>query len=162
MTLDDCTKDVVGFEGIYKVNILGEVFNNKGKKLKPCKDKFGYLKYCLYKGKPFQKKIHRIVAEAFIPNPLNKRVVNHIDGNKENNAIWNLEWTTDAYNSQHARDVGLTETYLVEIVETGQVFNGAYECARAIGGDASDIHRCLIGKTKTHKGYHFRRLGRVC
>ena len=70
MTIDDCIRDVVGYEGKYKINIVGEVFNKKGRQLKPCVDKFGYLKCCLYDGKPHQKKIHRMVAEPSEIHPL--------------------------------------------------------------------------------------------
>lgn len=155
MTIDDYIRDVVGYEGKYKINIVGEVFNKKGKQLKPCVDKFGYMKCCLYDGKPHQKKIHRMVAEAFIQNPLSKEQVNHIDGNKKNNCVWNLEWCTDKENVNHALKTGLRKNEKVKIVETGEIFENAYECAKAINGNAQDIYRCLYGKTKTHKKYHY-------
>ena len=110
MTIDDCIRDVVGYEGKYKINIVGEVFNKKGKQLKPCVDKFWYLKCCLYDGKSHQKKIHRMVAEAFIPNPLSKEQVNHIDGNKKNNCADNLEWCCRKYNCNYgARNSKISE-----------------------------------------------------
>ena len=85
-------RDVKGYEGLYKVNALGEVFSVKrNKMLSETVDKHGYVKYCLTKdGTHRQVKAHRIVAEAFIPNPQNRREVNHIDGDKSNNAVWNL------------------------------------------------------------------------
>lgn len=56
---------------------------------------------------PKNKTIHRLVAKAFVPNPNNYPVVNHIDGNKHNNTALNLEWCTDAYNHEHATKTGL-------------------------------------------------------
>lgn len=67
--------------------------------------------YCITKlcrdGKCLNRKIHRLVAQAFIPNPLNLPQVNHIDGNKENNNVSNLEWCTREFNIQHAFATGL-------------------------------------------------------
>lgn len=52
-------------------------------------------------------RLHRLLAQTFIPNPENKRTVNHIDGNKLNNSLSNLEWATDSENNKHAYDIGL-------------------------------------------------------
>ena len=159
---DKYTRDVKGYEGRYKVNALGEVFSVKRNiKLSETIDCNGYVKFCLYKdGKTHQVKLHRIVAEAFIPNPLNKREVNHIDGDKKNNAVWNLEWVTSSENSRHATITGLTPNCkAVRIVETGEVFPSLGECARTIGGNAGNISRCLhTDKSDTHKGFHFERV----
>ena len=84
----------------------------KEKILKPLKITKGYLGIRLYnekvKGKTF--KIHRLVAETFIPNPNNYKQINHIDGNKENNKVSNLEWCDRSYNIKHAYDTGLRIT----------------------------------------------------
>ena len=101
---DKYTRDVKGYEGRYKVNALGEVFSVKRNiKLSETIDCNGYVKFCLYKdGKRHQVKLHRIVAEAFIPNPNNYKVVNHLDGGRLNNHVSNLEWCTYKENAQHA------------------------------------------------------------
>lgn len=66
----------------------------------------GYLRVYLSKnGKRKHHKVHRLVAQAFIPNPENKPQINHIDGNKQNNSITNLEWVTDAENKEHYKQI---------------------------------------------------------
>lgn len=86
-------------EGFYPKHIKQE--------LKPEETSKGYLRVDLYdkEGKRKHFKIHRLVAQAFIPNPENKPQINHIDGNKQNNSITNLEWVTDAENKEHRKRV---------------------------------------------------------
>ena len=76
--------------------------------LKQSENKKGYFKVYLSKNsKKYIKTVHRIVAETFIPNPKNKKTVNHIDCNKKNNKIENLEWLTNKENMRHAFDNGI-------------------------------------------------------
>jgi len=94
----------------YSVSNYGRIRNDKtGRILKPGDSSTGgYLYVNLYKnGIVKYQKVHRLVALAFIPNPENKRTVNHIDGNKTNNHTENLEWNTHAENNKHAMDNGL-------------------------------------------------------
>lgn len=78
-----------------------------GKVLRPSTNKFGYRNINLFRdGKCKSIHVHRLVALSFIPNPLNLPVVNHIDGDKGNCIVTNLEWTTDSANRQHAIDIG--------------------------------------------------------
>lgn len=97
-------KDIKGYEGLYQVSNLGKVKSlKKNIILKPYIEKKGYLRIDLNKnGKSKHYLIHRLVAEAFIPNPLNKLQINHIDCNKQNNCINNLEWSTNLENAIHA------------------------------------------------------------
>lgn len=107
-------KSVVGYEGFYEVSNMGRVRSLdrknsrgsrvKGRYLKYKKTSRGYLSLQLC-GKDCL--IHRLVAKAFIPNPENKPQVNHIDGNKENNCIENLEWCTSSENNKHRYSSGL-------------------------------------------------------
>lgn len=92
--------DVPGYEGLYKVSNFGRVMNAKREKtLKPAANSRGYLRVLLCKdGKKTNKFVHRLVAAAFVPNPYQKPVVDHIDGNTQNNTAENLRWTTHAEN----------------------------------------------------------------
>lgn len=97
-------KLIAGFGGTYSVSNYGEVRNNRtGKLMKPRKNEKGYLRIGLTtNGKQKCMRVHRLVAQAFIPNPENKHEVNHIDFNKENNCVNNLEWVTCKENSDHS------------------------------------------------------------
>ena len=98
-------KDIIGYEGLYKVSQNGIVYNKKMKALKQSKSAsgMGYFQVSLCK-KGFVKifSVHRLVAINFIPNPQNKKVVNHINGIKTDNRVKNLEWCTFAENQTHS------------------------------------------------------------
>lgn len=93
----------------YTIDVLGRVYSNTTHKyLKPFKNKGGYLLVDLHHNhESYYRQVHRLVAQAFIPNPDNLPDVNHKDGNKENNADFNLEWMTRKDNVRHAWDTGL-------------------------------------------------------
>ena len=97
-------KLIEGFDGIYSVSNYGDVKNNRtGKLMKPRKNEKGYLHIGLTtNGKQKNMRVHRLVAQAFIPNPENKPQVNHIDFDKENNCVNNLEWVTNKENTQYS------------------------------------------------------------
>ena len=102
-------KAIEGFEGEYSISTTGKVASNKSNLiLKSRKDRYGYLLVTLwFKGKAYTKKIHRLVAIAFIDNPNNLETVNHIDGIKTNNNLDNLEWLSIADNHRHGFYTGL-------------------------------------------------------
>ena len=105
-------KDVVGYEGIFSITKNGMVFSKRSQKfLAYYTNNNGYREISSKiggrTGKCICIRIHRMVAESFIPNPENKPFVNHIDGNKQNNHVDNLEWVTALENSQHAWSTGL-------------------------------------------------------
>lgn len=108
-------KDVKGYEGFYEVSNFGRVRSTsyKGVRiLKPAKTKSGYLNviFCVKQNK-VHKLVHRLVAEAFLDNKENLEQVNHINGNKEDNFVDNLEWCTIKYNNQHAYNNNLLNRY---------------------------------------------------
>lgn len=115
-------KDIKGYEGLYQIGTNGTVISlprvkkNKGgsyitkkKTLVMQINKFGYNSVCLTDTYHTKKKIdiHRLVAVNFIPNPDEKEQVNHLDGNKSNNSVSNLEWSTRKENMAHAVELGL-------------------------------------------------------
>ena len=115
--MDEIWKPIEGYEDLYQVSSYGRVKSNdrteicknglvrfrEGKILKPHQNYNGYLWVSLCKNDKRKKnKIHRLVAQAFIPNINNKPQVNHIDGNKHNNNLKNLEWVTSKENMEHA------------------------------------------------------------
>lgn len=102
-------KEINGFEK-YVIDENGNVFNKKDINKSICQwvDNVGYKQVVLYlNNKRKYMRIHRLVALAYIPNPDNLPQVNHIDGNKLNNNIGNLEWSTNKDNTQHGYDNGL-------------------------------------------------------
>lgn len=103
-------KVVEGTNGALEISSHGRVKSNlrDGRILKVSADAKGYLRLRVtIERNKYAFKIHRLVAEAFIPNPDNKPQVNHVDGDKKNNCVDNLEWVTNKENSSHAMDNGL-------------------------------------------------------
>lgn len=109
--MEEVWRDVVGWEELYSISNLGNVWSKRNSKiLKLTENRDGYLK--AYLCSPHLKKryfVHRLVASAFIINPKNKETVNHINGNKKDNNILNLEWSSRSENCQHAYDTGLQQ-----------------------------------------------------
>ena len=136
-------KDIVGYEGCYQVSNLGRVkslfYNIKGieKILKPVKCTNGYLSIHLHKaGKRKCYLSHRLVAEAFIPNPDSLPQVNHKDENITNNIADNLEWCSPKYNANFgSRNKRVAEKLSKKIccIETNRIFNSITQAAKELG-----------------------------
>lgn len=176
-------KPVVGLEGKYEVSDEGNVRSvdrfitgidgvrqhRKGKMLSVHYNHKGYNRVQL--GKQGSIVVHQIVAKAFIPNPNNKPQVNHIDGNKENNSVDNLEWVTLQENMEHAKKHGLLNTKGFTDYNTSRAraisqlsldgsfirsFDSLQEAARQTGDYASNIRLVCLGKRHKSKGFIYR------
>ena len=142
--------EIKGYEGLYAVTPEGEVWGYKRKKfLTPRANNVGYLYVVLYKdGKAKNYMIHRLVAEAYIPNPENLPQVDHIDNNKSHNYLNNLQWITHRDNSRKSKNKPILQFTL-----DGE-FVREWECASDVSREASGhICDCLKGRYKTAYGY---------
>lgn len=158
---DEEWRDIQGYEGQYRISSKGRVFSVKrNKMLKPCDNGHGYLFVNLYmNSKPKQSKVHRLVAMAFIANPENKRQINHKDGNKRNNAMENLEWSTNSENGIHRYRVlkhtnGAVKRPVI-CVDTGIKYPSIADASRHTGLSANLICQVCLGHRKTTKGFHW-------
>lgn len=154
-------KDIKCYEGYYQVSNLGNVKNSRtGRLIKPHK-KCGYLQLLLCKnGKIKHHLVHRLVAEAFIQNPDNLPIVNHVDENKINNCVDNLEWCTQKYNINYGTSLQKRTISKSKPVEQytidGQFiteYQSAAEAERKIGIGNSHINACCQGKRKSAGGF---------
>lgn len=184
-------KPIEGTDGTYEVSNTGKIRSNNylghgsQKELSLAKDQKGYLRVRIFiAGVRKTVKVHREVAKAFIPNPENKPEVNHKDGNKENNCVANLEWSTPGENAAHAYGAGLKEKtrewcrqmgstvgraalaierekrktpVVATRVSDGAVFqfSSQSEAAEKTGTPQPNILKVLKGQRKTANGYLF-------
>ena len=138
----------------YSVDSNGNVFNAKGKLLKPFESNNGYLRVSLCNAKEKHKcfSIHRLVANAFIPNPNSFTQVNHINQNKKDNRMENLEWTTPLNNLLHSNVIdkaSIAKYTPVHCDTTGEDFNSIKEAEEKYDVCHSNIVACCAGRRKT-------------
>jgi hypothetical protein len=143
----------------YQITRQGQVINRLGRILKPQINKDGYLVIELNEK---NCKVHRLVAQTYIPNPLNLPVVNHKDGNKLNNNDWNLEWCTQLENSDHARRNNLTNigTTYIDINQRNEILqkyaSGIYTYIQL--AEEYNVRSTTIGKILHHQIKRFELL----
>ena len=143
-------KDVVGYEGLYGVTSCGKVWSYRNKKfLESASNGKGYL--FVYLCKDNEKKrcyVHRLVAEAYLPNPDNLPEVDHIDNNKSHNYLNNLQWITHRDNSRKSNNKQILQYTL-----NGE-FVREWASASDVGKEVSThICNCLKGRRKSAYGY---------
>jgi hypothetical protein len=146
-------KEIKGFEGLYSVSNYGRVKNERTSYvLKNVPHHTGYLVVNL-RGKVCQ--VHRLVAEAFIPNVNNLETVNHINKDKKDNRVSNLEWMSNADNITHGQGKKVAQILNGEILN---IYNSSEEAARLINAHGSIIRACCRKEhgRRTHKGYEWR------
>ena len=169
-------RDVVGYEGLYQVSNIGLVKSMqtwRGTRERILKEKRADNGYCLveiYKSKERKTHlIHRIVAEAFIPNPDNKPEIDHIDGTRDNNKIDNLRWCTrkenhnfPIYRKRRSNVmIGRTgksngKSRAVVCIDTSVVYFGTREAQRMTGVNQGSISAVCRGKLKTAGGFRWQ------
>ena len=161
-------KDIPEYDGYYKISNLGNVYSVKSNLLlKQAKLNKGYHVVKLQK-EGFKKdfRVHRLVATAFIPNPLGLLEVNHIDENKSNNYAGNLEWVTRTQNVNHGTRTKRASDSLKEsnkrpilaIFKNGvtKEYSSANECARILGLSAGNINSVIRGARNHTHGIRFK------
>lgn len=168
-------RPIKGYEGKYEISSLGrvrsitgwkyvgnDIYQPEGIMMKQGVNR-GYYKVDLCKhGKHYTYKVHRLVAEAFIPNPHHHKQVNHKDENRLNNHVTNLEWCTQEYNLEYGTRVERTAKKLSRRVgqytldgKLVKVWQSTHDAGRH-GYHQGHVWACCRGKAKTHAGYRWR------
>lgn len=154
-------KDIKGYEGLYAVTSCGKVWSYKRKCfLKPWSNGNGYLLVCLCKdGKVEKIRVHRLVANAYIPNYNNLPEVNHKDEVRYHNWLNNLEWTTHKDNCNYGtcrEKIAEAIKKPVYCVELDRVFDSVKEAAKELRVYATNICVCCRNNHRRTNGYHFK------
>lgn len=181
--MNEIWKDIENYEGYYQISNFGRVrsvdryiyntsnFGNnkvsfyKGKIMKPSKREKGYLGICLTKQNKQQSfLIHRLVAKAFIQNPNNLPQVNHIDENKANNQVFNLEWCDNKYNVNYGNCIlNMSKSRInnmynqkpVRCIETGAIYSNSNDAQRKTNVYARNIRANCNGTYKSAGKLHW-------
>ena len=151
---------LLDFDNKYAISNYGNIKNLKTNRiLKSHLNNNGYLEIQLCsncKKKTFL--VHRLVGLTFIENIYKKPYINHIDGNKTNNRVDNLEWCTAKENDIHARSTHLkvqNKPIIASSQDETYIFESISECARFLNTNTGSIVRVLKGKRNQHKGFNF-------
>lgn len=158
---------ISGTDGKYSVSNQGRVRNNiTGKVLKPYRSYNGYLRVGLFlNGSIHNKRVHRLVAEAFLPKENNMLYVNHLDEDKTNNNVINLEWCDSKSNNNHGtRNERIKRSLSKKVAQYSnrgdliRVYDSLKKASESIGTNdkGSNISKVCRGKMKSYKGYKWR------
>ena len=175
--MEEIWEDIKGYEGLYQISNLGNIKSNyiwtgrmyiyKPHLIKPTIAKNGYYRVSLCKeGKTKYRNLHKLIAETFISNPEGYKYINHIDGDKLNNNLKNLEWCTQSHNTKEAFRIGLHKKYFgadnkrsKKIIQYDLHGNFIKEwdymtkITEELGFDYTNISKCCSGVYKKSHGY---------
>lgn len=172
--MKDVWKPIPGYEGLYSINNNGQVYSIRSNKmLKPFANEKGYMRVCLQNNGNIKRfRVHRLVAQTFIPNPQGKPTVDHINGIRSDNRAENLRWATmEEQNGTEARRKSVSHSMLtspsiakkkrpvLQLDMSGRVLtvhDGLNDAARAVNSTAGNIYSCCNGQRKSCKGYIFQ------
>ena len=155
-------RDIKGYEGLYAVTSCGKVWSYRRQRfLKPNIAGNNYLYVTLCKnGEHKHCRIHRLVLETYNPvEGMENLQVNHLDENKNNNCINNLEWLTPKENINYGTGIERrkkTQSKPIYCVELDKTFESINVAARELGLNSGGICSCCKGRLKSTGGYHFR------
>ena len=151
-------KDIKNYEGLYAITPEGEVWSYKRKKfLKPYTIRGGYLQVKLLKdNEEKQYYVHRLVAEAYLPNLENLPQINHRDENKTNNCLQNLEWCDAKYNNNYGTHIEKIKKPILQYTLNGELVS-EWQSATDVGKEVQgNICKCLKGKIPSAYGYKWK------
>ena len=155
-------RDIPGYEGYYQVSTKGNVRSVRNRRiLKQSVNNGGYPMVSIsVDGKHEMKTVHRLMAITFLDNPEKLRDVNHIDGNKKNNTIENLEWVKHGDNIKHSYHTlnQRRNDVTVRCVETGKIYRSIKSASENIGVSAGAIQHALDGISRRAGGYQWERV----
>ena len=176
--MEEVWKDIPDYEGLYQASNFGRIKSmdmvlpysrhgkqtqriRKGKVLSPAKMKNGYLRVEMSKnGSHKLNLVHRLVAKTFIPNPNNYREINHINCDKSDNNVNNLEWCSSSQNKIHAFNNKLytCEKPILQIKNNKIIneYKSTKECERKTGFSCQNIGKVALGKRKSAYGYQWK------
>lgn len=158
--MDEIWRDIDGYKGLYQISNKGRVKSLKwGKEriLKPVINNSGYYCINLYNDSVIKRfLLHRLVAQAFIPNPHNLPEVNHKDENKKNNCVENIEWCDRRYNNNYGTRNKRLSRKILQYSKSGEFireWKSAHEVERVLKIAQTNITQCCRGKHKSAYGF---------
>lgn len=173
--MEEIWKPIKDFENLYEVSNKGRVkslnyrHSGKEKLIKISLDNLGYMHVGIFKeGKHYCKRVHRLVAEAFIPNPNNYKEINHINEDKTDNRVENLEWCTRKYNVNYGdrnykmvknRKGKTARKEVIQYTKEGKIikkWDSITDVGKELGYSTGNIYSCCLGKRNTSHKYIWR------